>query len=233
MALAVLVPSKGRPDNAARLAESIANTRGSELTALVFAIDPDEPHEQEYRQVLRELAAPWISLVSVQSSPQRIGPILNILSQGIAAVHTHIGFLGDDHLPRTPLWDEELVRALEGRPGVAYGNDLLQGANLPTAGVISSDIINTLGYLVPVGLEHLYLDDFWKMLGQAVNNLVYRDEVIIEHLHPTASKSMYDATYQEANSPEQYSRDQQCFQEFINNRWPAELSRLKERLNLD
>lgn len=231
MSLVILVPTKGRPENAARLARAVYETSGNAFTDLVFAVDPDETYTATYQHALRNFSS-WVQLRTVEASPQRVGPILNVLAQSAAQEYDYVGFLGDDHLPRTQNWDEELVRSLNLNPGVAYGNDLLQGENLPTAGVISSDLIRGLGYMVPGVLEHLYLDDFWKALGQGVGNLVYRDDVIIEHLHPTASKSQYDATYQAANSPGQYARDSENYRGYMNTLWPEELARLKEALNL-
>jgi hypothetical protein len=50
----------------------------------------------------------------------------------------YLASLGDDHRPRTKGWDRRLIDAIEslgGAPGIAYGDDKLQGAALPTAWV--------------------------------------------------------------------------------------------------
>jgi hypothetical protein len=168
----------------------------------------------------------------ISTLPQRVGPIINRVSVNSRYGFEHIGFMGDDHLPRTPLWDEELIHYLNGKPGVAYGNDLFQGERIPTAAILSSRIIQVLGYMVPTTLEHLYLDDYWKMLGTDLGNLVYRPEVVIEHLHPAASKAQYDQVYTEANSAEQYSRDGEAWGFYRSSMWPGELDRLKKGLGL-
>jgi hypothetical protein len=141
--------------------------------------------------------------------------------------------MGDDHLPRSPGWDEQLVDALGGRPGVAYGNDLVKGETIPTAAVISADIVMALGYLVPPRLEHLYFDDFWKALGQAVGNLAYLPGVTIEHLHPIAGTADWDDGYRRANDPGQFARDKAAYDEFLNEQWPGDLARLRRELGSD
>lgn len=230
MSLAVMVPTRGRPENAVRLAKAARETAGAELAQLHFLTDTGEPLWDEYQTLLGR-DAPWVYLSQVSAVPQRIGPILNWVAPSLADRFTHVGFMGDDHLPRTQRWDEELVRALNGRPGVAYANDLLRGADLPTMAVVSSDLVRGLGFFAPPGLEHLYLDDFWALLGRSVGNLVYRDDVIVEHLHPEAGKSAWDDGYARANDPEQYRRDHAAYDRFLAADWSACEIRMKEYLS--
>jgi hypothetical protein len=170
-------------------------------------------------------------VVQVKAQPQRVAPILNTLAPALARKHAFVGFMGDDHLPRTQNWDVELTASLDGRPGVAYGNDLVQGEKLPTACIVSSDLILALGYMVPPGLEHLYFDDFWRMLGQDVGNLKYSPDVIIEHLHPTVGTAQWDASYLQNNDPAQFARDKTVYDSYLRTAWPEDLDRLKRGLH--
>jgi len=231
ISLCMIVPSKGRPGNASRLLHAVNETAGDELERLVFAIDDQEPLAAEYRAVIpREEGWDWADVVQVEAKPQRVGPVLNALAAQCADHCDYLGFMGDDHLPRSQFWDEKLVAALNGRPGVAYGNDLIQSEKLPTACVISAEIVHSLGYMCPPGQEHLYLDDFWKLLGEAVGNLVYCPDVVIEHLHPTVGKAEYDQYYRVNNDVGQYSRDEAAYQQFLVSTWPSDLVRLKQDL---
>jgi hypothetical protein len=96
--------------------------------------------------------------------------------------------------------------------------------------VISSVIIRALGYMVPPGLEHLYLDDFWKRLGQDLGHLEYLPDVIIEHCHPNAGKATWDDGYERVNSPGQNAWDRAAYGAFLGGRWPGELARLRAGL---
>jgi hypothetical protein len=69
---------------------------------------------------------------------------------------------------------------------------------LPTAVVVSSEIVKSLGYMAPPVLKHLYLDNFWLDLGNAINSIHYFEDVIIEHMHPVREKSSEDNTYHES-----------------------------------
>jgi hypothetical protein len=232
MSLTVIVPTKGRPGNAARLLHAVNETAGDELERLIFAVDVGEPLTEEYRAIIPENGEDgdwnWARVERVHAVPQRMGPVLNALAVEYAADSDYLGFLGDDHLPQTQDWDGQLVAALNGRPGVAYGNDLGQGEKLPTACVISADIIRALGFMAPPGQDHLYLDDFWKFLGEATGNLVYVPDVVIEHLHPTLGKGEWDDGYAQNNDVSQYERDRLAYERFIGSDWPGCVTRLKD-----
>jgi hypothetical protein len=224
VSLTVIVPTKERPGNASRLAHAFAETRTS--ARLLFALDDGERQRDAYFEQVP--SPPWLTIATVEVQPQRMGPVLNVLAAHYAYCTDYIGFMGDDHLPQSDGWDEKLVEALDGRPGVAYGNDLAQGEKLPTAVVISSDIIQALGFMCPPGQDHLYLDDFWKFLGQIVGNFAYCPDVVIEHLHPNYAKARWDESYAQTNSADQYARDKAAYERFLAEDWPGALTRLKE-----
>lgn len=216
MSLIMLCPSRGRPGNITEL--RAAWDEVTDNAELLVAVDDDDPKLPEYGDA------------RVLSSPRRLGPILNALAAEAASGYDAVGFLGDDHRPRTPGWDTQLLAALDGRPGVAYGNDLHQGGRLPTAVVISSAVIRALEYMVPPVLEHLYLDDFWRQLGLDLGHLEYLPDVIIEHCHPNAGKASWDDGYERVNSPEQNTADSAAYTQFMSSVWPSDLARLRETL---
>jgi hypothetical protein len=80
---------------------------------------------------------------------------------------------------------------------------------------MTADIVKALNGMTPESFAHLYVDDFWLRLGQDLNAIRYLPETVIEHLHPMAGKSEWDAGYQETNSTESYSADLQTFKTFI------------------
>jgi hypothetical protein len=64
-------------------------------------------------------------------------------------------------------------------------------------------------------MKHLYLDNFWKALGEDLGNLAYLPQVIIEHLHPVAGKAEWDEGYRAVNAQEVYSFDRLMFDNYI------------------
>jgi hypothetical protein len=123
-----------------------------------------------------------------------------------------IGFMGDDHRPRTIGWDAAYVNALS-EPGVAivYGNDLIQGERLPTQCAMRADVIDALGFMCPPQLRHLFVDDYWLALGKETDCIQYLPDVTVEHCHPVAGTAPNDEGYARVNSGESYRRDAMAF----------------------
>lgn len=207
----VVVPSRGRPNNVRELIEAWLDTRT--YATLQVVVDDDDETLEEYRSVLGE-APSWACL---EVTPRkRLGPTLNEYAVMSAPLFDIIGFMGDDHRPRTPGWDQRFaaVIAQMGGTGIVYGNDLFQGPNLPTAVWMSARIVETLGYMVPPGIIHLFADDFWRDLGNGIGRLGYVHDVVIEHMHPQASKSEWDDVYVEVNSGAVWSADEATYRNY-------------------
>lgn len=220
--MAVFVPSRGRPHNIAQLVEEWERTF-SWYAELFVALDEDDPALPEYL-ALDVWHNAWAG--NVVGPRRRLGPTLNWLAENYPA-YDAVGFMGDDHRPRTPHWDETIVSVLNQMgTGIVYGDDLLQHERLPTAAFMTADIVRALGWMVPPKLVHLFIDDAWKALGEGMGHLHYLPGVVIEHVHPTAGKAPMDAGYAEVNSGEQYAADGAAFEEFKRVGLPAALGKL-------
>lgn len=225
----MIVPSRGRPENIKRLIKAFAETI-TIGTKLIVVVDIDDPVAVDYMKVM-DAANEWsFASLYVQSAASSLGPILNYTANQYAPFANFIGFMGDDHLPRTVGWDGRLCARLGAKAGVAYGNDLFQGENLPTAVVLSARIIGALGYMVPPLLRHMYLDNFWKQLGEDLDHLVYMPDVIIEHIHPFAGKAEMDDGYKRVNTQSMYNEDGLIYTNFMRNEWPSQLLQLRTGL---
>jgi hypothetical protein len=209
-ALAVVVPTRGRPENAARLARAFEETTASGALP-VFVADKDDPTLPDYRSLLDTGVISRL-LISDHTGGGGLCVPLNFAARRYAEVYENVGFMGDDHLPRTHGWDTLILGELDSlEPRIVYGNDLLQGANLPTAVFMQSRMIRALGVMAPQAMRHLYLDNFWKELGERTGSLIYRQDVVIEHLHPVAGKALMDARYAAVNAPEADRRDRDAW----------------------
>lgn len=223
MRICAVVPSRGRPGNAYRLAQAFIDTKAE--TDLYFVIDNDDPKWNEY--VKHEDEKNYKCLPAQNNT----GGCAKSLNDGAVMlldilkfpIYDYFIFMGDDHLPRTQGWDKALVQAIGYDVGFAYGNDLLQGANLPTAYAMSSRLVNDLRGMTFPGCIHLYFDNFVKQLGLDLNCLHYLPDVIIEHLHPIAGKAEMDAGYERVNQPKWYEEDLLTLQKYIRSQEYADL----------
>lgn len=206
----VIVPSRGRPGNVRRLITAWHDTGAT--ARLVVGLDDDDEYLDAYLDACKELDTGdvWVG------ERLRMNGTLNSIVHRIHGPHDVIGFMGDDHLPVTPGWDDRIESAIDDLDGVGivYGDDGIQGPNLPTAVFMSASIVEALGYMAPPVLTHLFLDNYWRDLGRASGRLRYLPDVKISHLHPLAGKADDDLTYQEANSGLMWETDQAAYEKF-------------------
>jgi len=217
----VILPSRSRPDNVKRGVDALLEH--SRISDIIVAIDEDQAD-----------LYPRLDGVTYEVNPRlRMNGTLNLVANKYADKYETIYFLGDDHLVKTPGWDELLYAPIKARGyGLSYGNDLLQGQKLATAIMMSTNIIRTLGFMAPPKLIHLYMDNFWMSLGQALDCLTYVREAVIEHMHYLAGKAQADEQYLDVNSQEMYRKDQESFIDYMQGQLKGDLERLiKEVIN--
>lgn len=221
--LLVIVPSRGRPENIARLWEAWQETATGRAHLLV-AIDDDDPRLDDYYRH----AVPRGYRIG-GSTRNGFAPRLNIEARWFAKHYRHLASWGDDHVPRTHGWDAALCDTLHDMgTGYVYGNDLFQGPNIPTAWAQTSDIVRALGWMTPPALAHLYVDNAVYDLGHAIGAIRYLPEVIIEHLHPATGKVEWDQLTADANSGEAYETDRVAYEKWKADDLDTDAARIME-----
>lgn len=203
--LLVIVPSRGRPGNVERLRNAIRDTAVLSPDIVVCLDDDDEANY------------PRLDDVTYMISPRkRLAEWQNAAAAEHAHAYDYLALFGDDVVPETPGWDALLIAGIEHLPfGVAYGDDGIQHAGLPTHPIVPSSMYEALGWIALPGIKHLYLDNVWKALGEATGTLYYDDFVKIPHLHRNLGLAPADRTYFEANDTEQAEYDRLRFEEWL------------------
>jgi hypothetical protein len=215
--LVVIVPSRGRPAAAHELVQAFNHTTATR-PCLVFAVGEDDPTLPEYWNLMTLTTSVHLHIQQVPAvdRPSTMNHALNRVARLVTEEwDTHpfaVGFMGDDHRPRTYGWDAAYLEALrELGTGIVYGDDQLQGERLPTQVAMTADIVRALGYMAPPDLWHMYVDNFWYDLGRAADCLRYLPQVTVEHLHPLAGKAAVDDSYRRSNAHEVYKHDAEVY----------------------
>lgn len=187
-------------------------TGATGVADLYFILDADDMEYSRYHDEIRKFG--WPNMV-VLPEWKPLVPKLNRVAPEFADQYKAIAFMGDDHLPRTPMWAHKLIEDHLGRTGgfpqIVYGQDGLQDAKLPTWWSMDSRIVKALGRMVPSDVQHLFCDNAVKELGLRSRTLFYDERILIEHMHPLAGKADADAQYVRVNRPQQYQTDSVAF----------------------
>lgn len=237
-----VVPSRGRPKNVSELIDAFRDTRTH--ACLHIALDADDPELPGYEDVMiRHGRLAWLrgSIRTRRVSYDGVVAVLNDAATRYATAttgerHAFIGFMGDDHRPRTPAWDEILANELATNANgatsrlITYGNDLLQGRQLPTAVLMRAAVVATLGYVAPPMMRHLYVDNVWLTWGRRLDAISYREDVVIEHMHPVIYKAEWDERYAVVNSGDVWAADEKAYHEYLADGLDTDLAKLRRLL---
>ena len=183
--LLLVVPSRGRPQNIARLQDAMTATcRGD--TTLIVGLDEDDPTRGDY---------PDGPGYEVRPGLRSVVPWINELAVPQAGNFRYTGHIGDDNVPLTDGWDVAIMEALEATP-FAFGNDLYPRApgSLCCHVFTRSEVIARLGYFGPPSIRHMYVDVAWMAWG-VKTGITYLDDVVLEHRHFTTGKAPADDSY--------------------------------------
>jgi hypothetical protein len=226
--LAIITPSRGRPDRFAELVASVAATAAGDVQVWV-GLDDDDP--ADYHDACNDPPGN-VQVVAFLGERRSLSGWTNHLAgEALASIDPprYLASLGDDHRPRTPGWDRTLIAAIEGLdgPGFAYGNDLFQGAAVPTAWVASAVAVRAVGWMMPPTCAHMFVDNAVLELGRAAGRIVYRPDVVIEHLHPVAGKAHWDDSYRASNHPDRYAADKAAFEVWLRDGLDADAARVR------
>lgn len=220
MTVTVVMPSRGRPTRAASAIAALQATAVLVSTEVILVVDEDDPELAGYFALTRQKPGrlgPQVALVTLHGD--QTGDLVratNTVSMRVARADPGaiIGNLGDDHICRTDAWDRLITEALV-TPGIAYGDDLIQGEHLPTAPFVSASIVNALGWFFLPTVKHLYGDDCLKRIGRACEILRYLPDVVIEHDHPANGRVPWDAGYERANNAGASQRDLRAYSRWL------------------
>jgi hypothetical protein len=185
-----IIPSRGRPRQAREALASFYETATEPNSRCVLVVDADDPTLAEY---------PADHTFVVEPTGCMGGALALALPKIIGAA-TVVGMLGDDVRIRTAGWDATFAKWLEARPGIAWGDDLNQSHRKPSHWWVSRSIVDVFG-MAPPFLRHLYMDDYWFVMGQGAKCLRFMPSIVMEHLHPDVGKAQVDETYIRGSAP--------------------------------
>jgi hypothetical protein len=219
--LLMICPTRGRPARARQMIESFFATQHD--ADLVLCIDQDDPLLTQYENIHYTYFLP--------QEPRTTTELINIAFKRLP-LYRYYGLVNDDFVFHTKSWDRKLIEIIEEYgDGIAYGNDLLRGGDLPCHFIVTGNIVRALGWLQMPALKHLYGDNVWKTIGEAIGRLYYLPDVIIEHKHWMKDHSLIDETYKRTNSQEMYAQDEKAFKVWLADQSEKDISKVSRFLD--
>jgi len=192
MKISVLCPSRGRPEKAKRMLDSIYATKNGSEVEVLFYLNEDDPRLQEYPLDDKRC----IVHIGKDSPPAWSWNWLAGKATGDLLM-----LMGDDNIFTTPCWDEKYIEAAKQYPDGIFVISCPDGRTKdgnphPTVG---RGWVNTLGYFVPPIFLHWFVDSWTQYMAQSLGRFIRLEDVEIKHdkddADPTSLRIRENAWY--------------------------------------
>jgi hypothetical protein len=223
----VMIPTKGRRQQAERLLESYEKTVGK-AADLVFILDPDD--EETYEGM------DWgTALAGVMSPRGSVTEKLNRTALNFADDYDALMYVRDDCVFATENWDELLTETLEAFGGTAMIQpDDRKRDDIPEIILISSDIVKELGWFANPAMGHFYIDNTWAELGKRAELLHRCPGVVIPYLHYTLGPDVAMRDDIDAETENAWGNsDLMAFRQWQSEVLPNQVSQLRRKFSKD
>ena len=229
--LAVLVPSRGRPENLARLINAIHETsRGR--THVIAGVDEDDHRLKDYIALRKEVLHEGDAIIT-SAHRRNLVQWTNHLAKILAGDYNYYASLGDDMIPRTKGWDTKLWGAIEedfNGTGISYPWDGLRD-DIPEAYVLSCDIPEMFGWVMLPTLNHWYNDNVIADLGHGASCIRHLRGVIMDHWNVATGKGVVDQTAIDQGT--KIGDDKLAYEEWVQTTRLTDVQRLKDLRGMD
>lgn len=194
--ISVLLPTRQRPNQLHRLADSIAETARfpDNIEAVVYVDDDDN----SYAETILGIETTWVR------GPRHHDGLVNLSVKWndcyAACTGDILMHCGDDIVFRTPDWDVvvcDAFKAVKDKILFAFGRDGYQdGNNFGTHGFIHRRWVETVGFFVPPYFVSDFNDTFLNDVSKAIGR---HQEIPIftEHMHFCIGKAEIDQNTRE------------------------------------
>lgn len=140
-----------------------------------------------------------------------------------------VGLLNDDHVCITPGWDNIVEEMLDGTNMVSTNDGYWNfGHNVVGLTAWSTPLLEAAGIpIFPTWIDHWFIDNIWKNIGDATGCWLETMKVNIEHRHVFRGMMAADETAKISQSQEKANLAAQAFQKFMD----EEFKGVCERIN--
>lgn len=226
--IGVLCPSRMRPKGLERAFNSWKlNSVSSDI---IFGFQDSDPSLNDNIDIVKP--CPFLILGDIGLAAK-----VNYLCSALTGYDAYMVF-NDDLIVHTPGWDKLLLDKLDDleskskhRLWILHWRDGIQDGNL-CQGFSTKELLSITNSFFPIGyMRHLFVDNYYKFIGESCGILHYVPEVFIEHLHYTAGKSQLDDNYRQTNSIEAYNRDGEAFRKWVEQNGEDLVSKIMNKIS--
>ena len=209
--ISILVPTLNRPKNIQDFSESIDKTTTDPTNVeIVFGIHVDDTISKEKIDEISSKLKIDIRYEFInrhEDGKVHLAYLWNQLYE--RAKYPIVGYFGDDVLSHTPGWDIEVKKEFAEEKNILVAcNDVhVQKGKNATLFFTHKTFHDKIGFYLNPKFRRWYTDTFWDMVFKNAGKLHFREDLVMEHLHPDIFKERLDETYKAMESHKDDDRD--------------------------
>lgn len=212
----VLLPTLNRTHLVKKFIESYKKTEAKIPVMIMVDNDDYIQNEDQYEDIKKIMPPNWI--FKNTGWAVSMGDKTRSVWNDVKAMNLHwIGLLNDDHECLTPYWDVEVDKLIDGRNIVSTNDNFWNfGFNIVGLTAWSMAILETCGFpIFPVGIDHWFIDNIWKAIGESTGCWHETMKVNIAHNHAFIGKMPQDNTYKISQDQIKAQKAMATFQVFM------------------
>lgn len=197
--ISIVVPSRNRPGNIARLLKSLKNVSNDfNKLDIIIRLDKDDKDLEGYIKETKK----YINIqVKIDNKRENLSDLWDECYH--LTKYPLIMMCADDVIFRTKDWDKKITNRLKNPERTLYlswCDDKNQGKNMPTLPILSKAWVEAVGYFVPKGYVCDFCDVHIQNIAEKLERfgikvMWYHKDIVVEHMHPTVNKGKWDKVY--------------------------------------
>lgn len=202
--LAILLPTKGRPQGLKTFLESF-DTNQTGYADVFPIIDEDE----------LDLYGEQDNLIVSKAGSYLVTKLNGALSDERLKNYDYVSFQADDIVIHTKGFDKMIIDEFNNSSWqILHFEDLLHHGKLANHWTLRMRLVKEFGFIILPVLIHMFGDNFWTTIGNETNSIKFMPEIVFEHRHFMTRKATIDDTYKRSDAV--FQQDQQAYKEFMN-----------------
>lgn len=216
----ILLPTLNRVELLKTFCDSYKRTTSGN-TALKILVDSDDFSRNDYS---------WLNVGELVNTGVHVsmGAKCRFAYEMYHKDYDWIGLLNDDHVCITPEWDNKVEALLDGTNMVSTNDGYWNfGTNVVGLTAWSTPLLEAANFpIFPHGIDHWFIDNVWKAIGDATGCWLETMKVNIEHRHVFRGMMPADETARISQNQEKANLAAKEFQKFMDQEFKGVCERI-------
>lgn len=221
----ILLPTLNRVELLKRFLQSYRDTKATVEVAILVDSKDREKNKAAYDSLDLPANCAIVETGHFVSMGDKVRSVWDSLE---SMNYDWIGILNDDHVCLTEEWDKRTDELIDGTNMVSTNDGSWNfGFNVVGLTAWSTPLLRAAGFpIFPNGIDHWFIDNVWKSIGEKTGCWHETIKINIEHRHVFCGKMEADDTYKVSQNQAKAQMAAEAFDRFLREDFPSVCERI-------